>query len=95
MALIRVKYIDPDDSGFGLDQDVPKYLVELTDKKMEEGLQEAVLHWPRKGGSGKGKGKKAKSKSPKRYRVALLDAPPTASKIPTSHGRGRYDKPGM
>ena len=95
MALIRVKYIDPDNEElFGVDQDVPQNLVKRTGKTTDDGLQEGVLHWPKKGGSGKGK--KMKSKSPQKYRVAILDSPPPASKaLLTGHGRGRYDKPGM
>ena len=87
MPLIRVKYIDPDDKElFGMDQDVPQNLVELTDTTTDDGLQEGVLHWPKKG-----KGK-AKSKS-RTYRVAILDSPPPVSKVFPGHGRGGYDKP--
>ena len=96
MALIRIKYIDPDNEDlFGMDQDVPYNLVELTEQRTDEGLREGVLHWPRKGGNGKGKGEKGKSKSPRSYRVAILESPPPATRALTGHGRGQYNKPGM
>jgi hypothetical protein len=94
MALIRIKYIDPTvEELCGIDQDVPRNRVELTQRTTEDGLPEGVLHWPRKGGNVKGKGKRAKS--PKKYRVAILEtSPPATSKILTGHSKGHYDKPG-
>jgi hypothetical protein len=49
MALIRIKYIDPTvEELCGIDQDVPRNRVELTQRTTEDGLPEGVLHW--KGG---------------------------------------------
>ena len=93
MALMRIKYIDPADNECGLDQDVPRHLVTVINKRTADGLQEGVLYWPKKGGKGKGKGKKVKE-----YRVAIVEDNTTPLPSPVrptgAHGKGQFDKPG-